>query len=638
MALDFRVRVAWSTDPFSASPSWTDVSAYVQVQSASIDITRGSGDLDDTVNPSTLSLTFVNNDGRFTAGYTSGAYYPNVVLGKRIQVHSFDGSTYYPRFDGYIDTLPVQWAPSGRYAEAQVTAVDRLKKLGRQIVVDDIIGRYIKAQTGAAALVSLVDYWPMGDADGTTQPANRGLAVTGVANVADGLSTLTSTLVASDPNSAVEFGSATGPGTDGLTAVQTTDASLTCRSRLYGQGAEVFMGFFRIVTLDPTNGPTLIDLVSNDSSIASVSVDAATGKLKLSVAADAGPDTLLSSTSVADGHTHHFAVRLRVFAHTVSGTLWLDGVSLGTTPGVNSISGSFSWIINAVGKSSAATTTNSLVMAHVAGFSDNGVTAVDVASIAAAGLTGFAGDTSAARFTRIAGFGGVTPIVTGTSGTQSMGPMSDVAGRSILDMLQEVQDTENGAMFTQTDGDVQLVPRTAFYNQAAALTLTAGQYGDDLTFLADDSRLINDVFVTDANGAVQEVSNPTSITANGTYSLAKTLNTTNTDEALGWAQWQVNVVSSTNARVSQVTLDLLAVSAQRVAAWAVDIGSRIDLTGLPSSAPASSVQLQVAGYTESYSLGSYVITFNTIPYLTGNMFVLNDATFGKLNTGGVLGY
>lgn len=646
MSLDFRVRIAWATDPFSVAPTWTDVSAYVEVGTASIDITRGSGDLDSSVNPSTLSLTFVNKDGRFTPGYTSGAYYPNVVLGKRIQVHSFDGATYYPRFDGYIDTLPVQWAPSGRYAEATVTAVDRLKKLGRQIVVDDIIGRHIKAQTGAGGFAncSLVDYWPMGDPADTTIPSNHGLPAPDPAALVSGvLSRLTAAPVPTDAASAVEFGSATGPGTDGLTAVQTTDAGFTCVSRVYSLGHCMFMGFFRVVTLDPTNGPTLIDLTTqNPPEGATLTIAPVTGILTLTVTSDSTATSSISTSgSVADGQTHHFAIRLDL-GTSIQGELYLDGAAVGNTAGVGVVStGLRGLLINTVARTSTpgvSTTTNVLVMSHVAGFTDNNSQVTDFATISTAGLTGFAGETSAARFTRVSGFASVTPVVTGTSGTQTMGALKGVAGRSVLDLMQEVQDTENGAMFTQTGGDVQLVPRTTFYNQAAALTLTTGQYGDDLTFLADDSRLLNDVTVTDANGTVQEVSNATSITANGTYSLAKTLNTTNSNEALAWAQWQVNAVSTTNARVSQVSLDLLAVSAQRTTAWAVDIGNRIDLTGLPSSAPASSVSLQVAGYTESYSLTSYVMTFNTIPFLTGNLFTLNDATLGKLDTGGVLAY
>lgn len=620
MALDFRVRVAWATDPFAVTPTWTDVSQYVDVGSSSINITRGTGDLDDSVNPSTLSLTFDNHDGRFTPGYTGGAYYPNVALRKRIQVHeTTNGVLFNPRFDGYLDTLPMQWAPTGRYAEAQVTAVDRLKILGKQQLTDNIVSLYYQADAPA-------EYWDLGDAEGTVHPRNR----TGVTILSSDTALYTTT-------SAVTYGNGTGVGTDGLSAVQVLNSRLVAGGspayNLASGSTFTVEGFVRLNNGDTGTVYDVMTLVTLGSTAGSTVFFHLSVQDTAQLSYDGGL-TLVGTSHLCDGRTHHVACTYDGTTHR----LYVDGVQEAAFA-----SGIFGWgsdsriatVANAANAFPAPDAT--LTASHVA-FYTSALSAAEILDHANSGLTGFVGETSAARFTRVAALAGITPVVTGTSGTQTMGPLKDVEGTTLLDQLQAIQDTENGAFFVQADGDLQLVPRTAFYNQAAAMTLSTGQYGQDLTFLADDTGLINDATVTDANGVVQRVTNATSITANGTYSASKTLNTTDSNEALSWAQWQVNAVSTLTARVSQVTVDLLTQQSLIPTAMALDIGNRLDLTGLPTGAPASSVQLQIAGYTESYSLAGYTITFNTVPFLTGNVFTFNDVILGRFNTGGVFAY
>lgn len=81
------VEVSFTTGPNDPAPVWVDVSSYVRHESG-ISIDRGRGDEGDEVGPSRLSLTFQNNDGRFTPGNTAGTYYPNIKKGRRIRVSS----------------------------------------------------------------------------------------------------------------------------------------------------------------------------------------------------------------------------------------------------------------------------------------------------------------------------------------------------------------------------------------------------------------------------------------------------------------------------------------------------------------------------------------------------------------------
>ncbi|WP_433415020.1 carbohydrate binding domain-containing protein [Microtetraspora malaysiensis] len=65
------------------SGTWTDVTRYVRDESGIV-ITRGRGDEQSDIQPGTMSLTF-HNDGRFTPGLASGAYYPNVRKNRPIR-------------------------------------------------------------------------------------------------------------------------------------------------------------------------------------------------------------------------------------------------------------------------------------------------------------------------------------------------------------------------------------------------------------------------------------------------------------------------------------------------------------------------------------------------------------------------
>ncbi len=150
----------------------------------------------------TLTLTLDNRDGRFTAGKTSGAYYPNVKLGRPIRVTAdpVDGAVK-TRFLGFIDEWPTEWDDTDAYARATITATSRLSRLGAQSELRSIVEETILADSPAA-------YYTLGEPEGATQ-----------ANDSSG-NGATPLLLAGDASLPLVFGNATGPGTDGLTAAQ----------------------------------------------------------------------------------------------------------------------------------------------------------------------------------------------------------------------------------------------------------------------------------------------------------------------------------------------------------------------------------------------------------------------------------
>lgn len=619
----FKVEIAWASQPFSGALTWTDISSDVQLKSG-IPITFGRQDQYSQTQASTFKVTVDNQSGKYSPDNTGSVLYPNVLIGKAARVTATEGAGFFPRVYGYVDSITVSWNDeTGLWSNVDITCVDLLKVAARRLLTDNIVSTYYLADSPA-------DYWDLGDTDGTVNPRNR----TGV------------TILRSDKNlyasdSAVTYGSGTGVSTDGLSAVQVVNSRLlAAASPSYGvHNAATFTaeGFIRLENGSASTQYDVITLIADGASAGT------TRSFFLSVLDTAttgwgsGGASLTGTTSLLDGATHHVAC-------TFDGTtfrLYVDGAQeASSTPGA------FSWptdsyigTVASSANSPIASPSTTLTADHVA-FYTTALSAAKITTHASSGLTGFSGETSGARFTRIAALFGITPTVVAPMGTATMGPLKDVDGRSLLDLLQEVQDTENGQFYVDPSGNLTLVGRSSLYNQATALSLAAGSYEADIQFTLDDTLLMNDFTATGTSGLPQEYVSATSVANYGTVSGATTLNTTDDAEAMAYAQWRVGT-GNPLTRAPQISVDLMTqqtlVPGLLAAWWAVTPGERVTVSGLPGSAPATSVSLQVQGWTETLSDSGYDVQINTsgVP-IQG--WLLGDAVLSVLGTTTTLVY
>ena len=74
-----------------------------------ITISHGRQDEFGVAEANRLALTLDNSDGRFTPEKTSGAYYPDVKIGRPIRVTSTNNAVTIPGSSGYVDEWPVAW-------------------------------------------------------------------------------------------------------------------------------------------------------------------------------------------------------------------------------------------------------------------------------------------------------------------------------------------------------------------------------------------------------------------------------------------------------------------------------------------------------------------------------------------------
>ena len=94
-----------------ANPStFTDITSYVQ----SVAITRGRDDVLSQVQTGTARVTLINEDGRFSPGYTSSPLYGNVATMRAVRIRGTFLAVTYDLYYGYIQSITPVPTPNVR--------------------------------------------------------------------------------------------------------------------------------------------------------------------------------------------------------------------------------------------------------------------------------------------------------------------------------------------------------------------------------------------------------------------------------------------------------------------------------------------------------------------------------------------
>jgi len=105
---DLVVEVAFTNDPLTASPTWTDVSEYVRAFEG-VRISRGKQTEIETTAAGGMSLVLDNRDRRFDPTFASGPYFGNLLPRRGIRVRALWNGTYYPMFRGFVESWPQRY-------------------------------------------------------------------------------------------------------------------------------------------------------------------------------------------------------------------------------------------------------------------------------------------------------------------------------------------------------------------------------------------------------------------------------------------------------------------------------------------------------------------------------------------------
>jgi len=532
------------------------------------------------------------------------------------------------RFDGYVDEWPLEW-PGGGDSEATstVTALDLQSRVGRMRTFGSVI-----AET--YALSDPLWHFPLSEpGDSTSAGDIRGTG-----------RTLTQRQLGTGGE--LTFASGTGPGTDGAGAPTFTPADQY--NGLHLTGEVTARDFFATgQTLEATflTSAVAAQSIARWFDVWGTGVEIgtdATGRIAASFVNpwDTSDNRTVTSANVyTDGRTHVAAATLALSGGSYTLRLFVDGVERGTAAAWSTSDG-IPMVLDRldVGGGHWPRTLFTGTISHVAAFRE-ALSGATLLEHSAANSDGFAGETSDERIERVWSWLGMpAELLDLDAGAATMGHI-DPTGRDSWTYLQDVATTEGGILFVSSDGLLTLHSRTRSFDVGAAadVTVSAAVIDPSTRLVHSMADVVNDITVTRSGGAVARVVDSASVAEYGYISDSLTVYSDNDGDAFDRANWSLGLRSTPTTRLPELALDALSEPGTAADVRALDIGSRVQITGMPAQG-AATFDLRVQGYTERIGAGGWSVTANTTPYLAGTPLILDDATYGRLDEGNRLAY
>ena len=113
------------------------------------------------------------------------------------------------------------------------------------------------------------------------------------------------------------------------------------------------------------------------------------------------------------------------------------------------------------------------------------------------------------------------------------------------------------------------------------------------------------------------------------------------DDAFQNGSWFVATHKNPRTRLASLPVDLLVegTTATAQAVLAATIGTKVQITGMPSQAPSSTFTGFIEGATERIGVDEWSIEFFTSPVtLEDSVWVLEDATYGAIDSTNVIAF
>jgi hypothetical protein len=537
------------------------------------------------------------------------------------------GATVYPRFYGTVNEFPVTW--DGLASKVTVTATDLFKRLNRLPVLGPMIQEEIKREAG------LLAYWPLTEASDSTSAGDQ-----------SGLGAAPLTVTQAGAGGTLAFAGTAGPPATGEQAVQLTPASATAGKYLtadmgagwadtfssaYTSGFVVLEAFFQTTV----TGRAVMGVASADGQYQACLSLSASGQIQvewtdsggtLAVDAVGGPTGLHSG-----GAWHHVVWDQR------SGEVWVDGALAGyATVAVPTYSAQLVYVGGHRGGRLW-----SGAIAHAAVYADSpGPPMQDLSHHYYAAMTGYAGETAderVARLARYAGVDSVTVIGSVFDGMASQGP----GGAGALAQMQAVADTESGRLYAERDyPGLAFQSRDVRYNPSPASAVFTVDYADvepGIELADDDQKLCNAVTASRPGGATQRAIASSSVLAFGLYEQQLDVLKMTDSEVMDAAYWLVSRYANPQVELREVPIEAYSMPFYEDILDA-DISSTFSVYNLPAQAPATSMTVQVEGYTETIRERSHLIQFHTSRALTDSVWILGDSTYSVLDSTTRLAY
>jgi hypothetical protein len=635
------VELALTTNP-TATPTWTDVSAYVRAIPGIESATR-KDELGRRWEAGHCTVVFDNTDGRFDPGNPAGAYYPNLLPLRRIRIKANHNAVDYDLFSGYVDT----WTPEWVLPEESHVAIR---------CSDASLVWANTSMPGSVHEVEVRDadpdaWWRLGDAGTSTTGVDASgnghhLAYEGTVAAAAGL-------IYGDSDGGATF-SATSRGTIPTGHQVLTDFGFTVCAWIQVDDAVPWHATIYAQQADANPGGAY--------NIVYFGYQAIAGEAFLQASAVVN-DNINSFSRVSDvaltpGEAHHVAcVFPAVGAALPAGLLiYIDGVSITGTGSAISYANMpafpTSMIYSAIGNAPDGAPS----AGNVDGILDEVqiykrvLSAGEIAALATAGSEPWGSELSGARVTHAldacAWPAADRDIDAGTSTLRK----TDLTG-SLLSYLQSIADSENGAVYATRDGKARFRARhtlltTARHNTSQA-TFSDAPAGAELDYVdvAVEQReqlIRNRVRFKRTGGSVVQVDDQTSqdkffVRAHPSGTGAVELQIESDTEVADAATWYLAAFKDPHEAVTGLELEPYG---DDVAKYAQMLGRQLEDRVTVEYTPVGSAQrsqetLIVGIRHEIPDVEHWRTTFRLSPADTTAYLVLDNAVLGQLDANAI---
>lgn len=581
-----------------------------------VTVARGRSSEGGTVDPTLVTFTLNNRDGRFSPRNPTGPYYGQI--GRNTQARVRVGNDV--RGVGEVTAWPPKWTTAGEDVWVPVQAAGILRRL--QQPVAPLRSVLYRAVTAAGTAVA---YWPCEDADGATSLASATggppLTVTGTPTLATSTaygSSLPLPVVADSRwRGTVPAYTSTGSTQIrfawAIPAAGTTDGAVVARISATGTVGRWDVNY-------NTAGTGTVTLAAFDVSSANLFTSAGITGVNGAVAR-------VSVEVVTDAADIDWALRL----YTATGVTSKTGTLIGRTAG----------IVTTVDMDCHVNMASD-VLGHI-----SVDTAVADAASATSEITGYAGEAAAARVLRLCAEQGIAATVVGTaSDSSAMGAQSP---GKLVDLLRDCEAADQGVLYEPRDAlGLAYRTRVSMYNQAAGVTLDyAAADLSQLDQTDDDQLTRNDWTVTRSGGSFATAvdnTGPLSVLdppdGAGRYDTAATVNVATDGVLPDHAGWRLHQGTVDEPRYPQVGVNLAranftpALTAQVVG---LDVGDRVDVDNPPAWLPPGTIVQLGFGFVETLNAFTRTLTANCVPGSPWQVAVYNSTGSRYSTDGSTLG-
>ena len=597
-------------DPAYWAGLWTDVTDYAYTRDKVL-ISRGRQDEASSANPSSMTVTLDNTDGRFTRLNPNSPYYGllNKNTPMRLWVDAGNGPAL--RYTGFVS----EWPPRSQGSEIDehmpIRADGTLRRLSKGQVVKSALFGTILDVGGASG------YWPLETGGFSGLPNGTDMVVRGTATFSG------TSLPGSAGSVTVPIGSSASAPTTGMPDTSCWQVSFWLEVQ---EGTTDVSPVICWTTTGSTFG-RWIAYANSPSNVGVVSVEVTEQNNATTVA-------VVGITDVRGVGP----ILVTIFSRPSGGGNTIVNVYLnGVLDNSSVVSSDIVSPITAVGINNRTLASGLSIGGQVSHLhvSANATGTLDpvVGWIVDAGL-GHPGERACDRIRRISSENGILVPIVGDDGTSElMGPQP--VG-DFVTVLHDCEETDGGYLYELKDGRLGYQTRSDRYNKVSALSLDypSGHLSPPLEPTDDDQHTLNDFIATRSGGGSARAFDQNHIDSVGLYPDAKDTNVFEDDQLPSQAGWRVHLGTAEGLRFPAISPNLM-LNPELIPDWSLlDVGQLSTLTDPGRDLPPGQIDVFVEGYSEEIDTVSWVATANCSPADPWRVGVTDDMVLGHVDTDG----